>query len=202
VLYKHINLNLINMENKTMALLKTKSTTIKANSKIEFNGEVYTHSSLSDHVVALHEARSAILKNDIETQYSIGKVFLQIQTWGADQPRKSYSAYLKTHYYSKGITQPQTSEYKFIAENYETITKLIATNKARTGQGCSYYRKAVKDASQPTKAKAKAKGKATSKGKSKVDGKITETLLAKSTLALVKEHGLDIQKLIELLTTK
>tara|TARA_R110002153_G_scaffold201033_1_gene354335 strand:- start:391 stop:969 length:579 start_codon:yes stop_codon:yes gene_type:complete len=190
------------MENKTMAVRKTKDTVVRANSKIEYGGEVYTHQSLSDHVIALHEARSISLLEDLNRQFDIGKVFMQIQAKATDWGRTKYSQYLKEYYYSKGITQQQTSEYKFMATNEMKLRKSIKANDMKLGQGCSYYRKELKKLDEPkAKTKAKAKSKST-KTKGKSTSKVTETLLAKSTLALVKEHGLDIHKLVKLLTTK
>ena len=93
-----------------MAKLKTKNITIRANNKIEFGGNTYTHQTLSDHVIALHDARSISLREDLERQFDIGKVFIQIQSQATIWGRKKYSEYLKKYYYDRGITQPQTSE--------------------------------------------------------------------------------------------
>lgn len=183
-----------------MAKLKTKNITIRANNKIEFGGNTYTHQTLSDHVIALHDARSISLREDLERQFDIGKVFIQIQSQATIWGRKKYSEYLKKYYYDRGITQPQTSEYKFMANNQNDIRKHINSDKLNLGQGCSYYRKELKKLTKP-KSKTTAK---TAKPKSikKVTGKVTEAGLAKSTLALIKEHKLDIHKLVKLLTTK
>ena len=184
-----------------MGKLKTKNITIRANNKIEFGGNTYTHQTLSDHVIALHDARSISLKEDLERQFDIGKVFIQIQSQATIWGRKKYSDYLKKFYYDKGITQQQTSEYKFMATNENDIRKRINSNELNLGQGCSYYRKELKKLTTP---KTKTTTKKTTKPKStkKVTGKVTESTLAKSTLALIKEHKLDIHKLVKLLTTK
>jgi len=195
VLYKHFIKTIKTKEFKTMGKLKTKNITIRANNKIEFGGNTYTHQTLADHVIALHDARSISLKEDLERQFDIGKVFIQIQSQSTIWGRKKYSDYLKKFYYDKGITQQQTSEYKFMATNENDIRKRINSNELNLGQGCSYYRKELKKLTTP-------KTKTTTKSTKKVIGKVTESTLAKSTLALIKEHKLDIHKLVKLLTTK
>ena len=67
---------------------------------------------------------SISLLEDLNRQFDIGKVFMQIQAKATDWGRNKYSQYLKEYYYSKGITQQQTSEYKFMATNEMKLRKI------------------------------------------------------------------------------
>ena len=99
------------------------------------------------------------------------------------------------------LANQRLSEMRNIAANARIAKRLVKDNPELGNFGSQKILNTCKKDEKFKSINAKRKSPI-KKATPKAAKKFTEVSIAKATLALVKEHNLDIQKLIELLTTK
>jgi hypothetical protein len=198
------------MTKSNLKIASLKMPTVSLDGSINYNGEIFTPTSLANHGASVHEKLWILQEDTLNVFKELGDIQIQLRLLYPDN--KKFSIFISGTDYAN-VSPQDRSDAKFIAENWSTIQKLNKDSKLDS-LGVNSIRKKTKEFLNPKpKAAAASKAKAAkvaADAKEKSNANKAELLalpvfntpkdLADFVVKSVKDNQLDFVEFLQELT--